>query len=169
MNEFRKPFDYFEEKGIGGILLILFFMLIAIEPLMGITAVFFGYHFINDNILGGIFMCLAVLYILFAIFSGISIKRKFRFAVRFTKIFLIFRLAFMSPYLYVNMRMQIKEIQYENTYSLYEKMYGSIVTSFIICLSYVVVFSAAWYAYLCKSKKVGDLFMNKGTGAKTGT
>jgi hypothetical protein len=168
MDEFRKPFDYFEEKGIGGILLILFFMLIAVEPLMGIAAVFFGYHYINDNILRVIFMCLAAMYILFAIFSGILLKRKSRFAVRFTKIFLIFRLAFMAPYLYVNMRSQIYDIQYEITYSLYEKMYGSIVTSFIICLSYVVVFSAVWYAYLCKSKKVGDLFMSKDTGAKSG-
>lgn len=168
MDEFRKPFEYFEEKGVGGILLLLFFMLITIEPLMGIAAIFFGYHYINNNVIGTVFIYLAVFYVLFSIVSGILIKKKSRFAVKFVKIFLIFRMVFMTPYLYVNTRMQINEIEYEKTFHLYETAYRSIVTSFIICLAYVVVFSAAWYAYLCKSKRVAELFINKDAGVKPG-
>ena len=169
MDEFRKPFEYFEEKGLSGILMILFFMLIAIEPLIGIAVAFYGYYQINISILSNIFMGLAVLYTLFSIFLGILLKRMSRLAVRFTKIFLIFRLAFLTLYLCADLRLQINDIQhYKITPSTYEEMYGSIVTLFIICLSYVVVFSVAWYAYLCKSKKVGDLFMNKDAGAHRG-
>lgn len=162
MDDFRRPFEYFEEKGIGGILLVLFFMLIAVEPLIGIGVAFFGYNNI-ENIFGNIFMWLAILYALFALFSGILLKKISRIAVKFTKIFLIFRLVLLPVYLCIDLNMQIKGIQhYKNTNpTTYEEMYGNIIMMFILCLLYAVVFSVGWYAYLCKSKKVGDLFMNK--------
>lgn len=162
MDEFRKPYEYMEEKGISGFLLLLFFMLITAEPLFGVFAAYFGYYSMEKfGILRICFFCAAIIYILFSVFTAVAVRKKFGSAVAITKVFLVYRLVFLIPYLCLNVYQQIKEIPYEKTYIEYSKLYDSIVTSFVINIAYVVVFSVAWYLYLKKSKKVGELFPGK--------
>lgn len=159
MDEFKKPYEYIEEKSVSGVLLILFFMLIAIEPFTGILAISFGYlTMMNYGIWGTIFLCGAFLFMLSSIFAGIVLKCKLRFAVRFAKFFLLFRLLFLMPYIYLNTQVQLKDIPFEKTYSMYTELQQSIMASHIMSMSYVIVFSAAWFIYLSKSKKVKELF-----------
>lgn len=166
MDEFKKPFEYFEEKGVGGILLILFFMLISLEPFLGILSVAVGYNaFSGSKVYMPVFITSSTVYILFALFSGIVLKKLRSFAVAATKVFLVYRMVFLVPILIISMRFQIETIPYEKTYVEYTIQYNSIMTSFVISISYAVIFSIGWYVYLNKSKKVYELFPPKKSGA----
>lgn len=167
MDEFRKPFEYFEEKGVGGILLVLFFMLISVEPLLGILSIAVGYNAYPDSkVFTTILIILSSGFIIFSLFSGIVLKKLFRFAVSALKVFLVYRLLYLIPVLIISMRFQIVSIPYEKTSPLYANQYSSVITSFVISISYVVVFSAGWFIYLVKSKKVQELFPQTKPGIK---
>ena len=165
MDEFKKQYEYVEEKGVSGIMLILFFMLIAIEPFLGILAAFFGYNTMKDTgIIGTAILYVSIAYMIFSLFAGIALKRINRYAVSLIKVFLLFRLIFLVPFFYLNTRLLIEAIPYVSTYPLYKEMYNSYLTSFTMSMAYVVAFSVMWYIYLCKSKKVRNLFPQKKTG-----
>jgi hypothetical protein len=159
MDEFKKPYEYFEEKGVHGILLILFFMLISIEPFMGILSLSVGYNsFTDSKTFMSVFIVLSAAYVLFAVFSGIVLKMLKSFAIAVTKVFLVYRVIYLIPILIFSMRYQIETISIESDYAL---QYNSIITSFMVSISYAVVFSAGWYIYLNKSRKVHELFPQK--------
>ncbi|HPP36095.1 MAG TPA: hypothetical protein PK767_07610, partial [Clostridiales bacterium] len=92
MDEFRKPYEYMEEKGVSGFLLLYFIMLLAQETLLGVITLFNGYDLFSGNmVLGPIMMGISVFYILFSLFSAIVLKKLKKFAVRVSKVFLVFR------------------------------------------------------------------------------
>lgn len=159
MDDFRKPFDYFEEQGIGGFLLVLFFMLITAEPLAGIMGIYFGFNSMNVyGALGTVFQAAAVIYTALSVLSAVALKRMLNFSVLLIKIFLVFRVLFMVPYLYFNMGVRIEAIPYEKGHVLYEQMHSSIVNSFIVGVGYTVLFSVLWYIYLLRSRRVRETF-----------
>jgi hypothetical protein len=165
IDEFRKPFELFEEKGIGGILLILFFMLISIEPFLGILSIAVGFNAYPDSkIFLTVFVVFSVAYIVFSLFSGITLKKQYSFAVAATKVFLVYRLIYFTPVLIINMNLQIAAVPYDSLSPTYANESASIMTSFIINISYVALFSIGWYIYLVKSKKVQEAFPPKKTG-----
>jgi hypothetical protein len=162
MDEFRKSYDYFEEQGIGGLLLVLFFLLITAEPLAGIMSIYFGFNSMSSyGFWGMVFQAAAIIYTVLSVLSGIVLKKMFNLAVPMIKVFLVFRMLFLVPYIYVNMSMQITEIPYEKTYVLYQQMHASIVSSFVFSMAYVIVFSALWYIYLLRSRRVKETFPRK--------
>jgi len=159
MDEFRKPYEYFEEKGVGGILLVLFFMLISIEPFLGILSLAVGYNAYPDSkIFLPAFITFTAIYILFSLLSGILLKKLHSLAIAVTKVFLVFRIIFLLPVLIISMRFQLGTIALESNYAL---EHNSIISSFYISLSYMVIFSVGWYIYIVKSKKVHELFPEK--------
>jgi hypothetical protein len=159
MDEFRKPYEYYEEKGVSGFLLIYFLMLLAEESLLGIIAMFMGYNLLAENrVTGMIIMAISGFYILFAVYSAIVLKLLRKYAVKVSKVFLVSRLFYMIPYLIFNTVSQIKEIPYDKDIEMYAVMYRSIINSFIISLSLIIAFSVGWYIYLKRSRKVRELF-----------
>ncbi len=167
MDEFRKPYEYEEDKGISGLLLVYFFMLLAEESLLGVIVFFFGYSRLPENKwFNMILICMAVFYTLFSVFSAIVLKLEKKCAVKVSKIFLIYRFAFMVPYLIFNTNIRIAEIPYSVGYELYERAYHSIINSFIISVSYIVIFSVGWYIYLIRSRKVKEIFADNAPSHK---
>jgi hypothetical protein len=165
MDEFKKPFEYFEEKGIGGILLVLFFMLISLEPLLGILSLAVGYNVYPDSkIFISVFVTISIVYISFALLSGIALKKLYRFAVAGIKVFLLFRLIYLVPVLIINMRFEVATIPFQKTYFRYAIEYNSIMQAFTLGMLYVVTFSIGWFIYLVMSKKVRELFLQKKSG-----
>ncbi len=165
MDEFKKPYEYFEEKGVGGILLVLFFMLISVEPFMGILSIALGNNaFPNFKIFLPVFVTLSVVYIIYSLLSGIFLKKLYSFAIASLKVFLVYRLIYLVPVLIISMRYQIDTIPYAKTYGQYQVAYNSIISSFWISILYAFIFSIGWYIYLVKSKKVQELFPKKRTG-----
>ena len=158
MDEFRKSFEYFEEKGVGGILLILFLMLISLEPFIGILSAAAGYNAFPDSKVFTLILISAAVYILLALFSGIVLKKLRSYAVAAIKVFLVYRMVFLAPILIINMRFQIGTIPYAKTFSQYSIEYNSAISSFAVSIAYAVIFSIGWYIYLNQSKKVHELF-----------
>jgi len=162
MDEFRKSYVYFEEQGIGGLLLVLFFMLITAEPLAGIMGIYFGFNSMTEyGFWGTLFQIAAIIYAVLSVLSGIVLKKTLNLAVPMIKVFLVFRVLFLAPYIYVNMGMQIAEIPYVKTYVMYEQMHSSIMSSFVFSMAYVIVFSVLWYIYLLTSRRVKETFPRK--------
>ena len=156
---FRKPYEYMEEKGVSGFLLIYFLMLLAVETPLGIITLFYGYNLLSGNrVLGTIIMGISVFYILFALFSSIVLKKLKKFAVRVSKVFLVFRAVYLIPYLIFNTIIQIREIPYGRNHEMYSKMLGNIIVTSVISLLLIAAFSVEWYIYLNISKKVRELF-----------
>jgi ABC-type enterochelin transport system permease subunit len=167
MDDFRKPYEYEDEKGISGLLLVYFIMLLAEESLLGAISVSFGYNILAENrVLGISIMCISAFYMLFSVYSAVVLKLLKKYALKVSKIFLVFRFIYMIPYLALNTISQIKEIPYEKDYVLYAAMHRSIIISFIISISFIIVFSAGWYTYLKKSRKVKELFPDEAATPK---
>lgn len=159
MDEFRKPYEYDDEKGISGVLLVYFIMLLAEESLLGIISISFGYNILPQNrVLGIIIMGISVFYVLFSVYSAVVLRLLKKYAIKVSKIFLVFRFIYMIPYLIVNTISRVKDIPYDKDFELYAVMYRSIIVSFIISILFIIAFSFGWYIYLNKSRKVKELF-----------
>ena len=159
MDEFRKPYEYMEEKGISGFLLIYFLMLLAVETGLGVITLFNGYELLPGNrVFDTVIMGISVFYILFSLFSAIVLKTLKKFAVRVSKVFLVFRAVYLTPYLILNTISQIRKIPYDRDHEMYSQMLGSIIVSSVISLLLIVAFSVGWYIYLNRSKKIRKLF-----------
>jgi hypothetical protein len=91
----------------------------------------------------------------------VLLKRVSGFAVKVTKLFLGFRLAFLIPFTFVNTVIQIREIPYRASSSNFRDSYNSIITSCVVSLVYIIAFSVLWYIYLKKSKKVREAYFPK--------
>ncbi|NLK87303.1 MAG: hypothetical protein GX279_07425 [Clostridiaceae bacterium] len=170
MDGFKKPYEYDDEKGVSGLLLLYFIMLLAEESLLGIISLSFGYNLLSESrILGMIIMGISLFYVLFSVYSAIVLKLLKKYALKVSKVFLVFRIIYMVPYLIMNTIRQIEEIPYEKDFELYAAMHRSIIVSFIISLLFIIVFSVGWYIFLEKSKKVRELFPAGAESAKTPT
>lgn len=168
MDEFRKPYEYMEEKGISGFLLLYFLMLLAVETVLGVITLYFGYDLLSGNrVLGAIIIGMSAFYILFSLFSSIVLKKLKKFAVKVSKVFLVFRVVYLIPYLILNTISQIGAIPYDREHEMYSKMLGSIILTSVISLLLVVAFSVGWYIYLNRSRKVRELFHVGTDGSKT--
>ncbi len=159
MNEFRKPYEYMEEKGVSGFLLIYFLMLLGVETILGVITLFYGYDLIAENrILGTVIVVISAFHILFSLFSSIVLKSLKKYAVRVSKVFLVSRLFYLIPYIVFTMISQIREIPNNIDTETYSKMLSSIITSSVISILFVMAFSVGWYIYLNRSRKVRELF-----------
>ena len=134
-------------------------MLITVEPLAGIMGIYFGFNSMSVyGVMGTVFQAAAIIYTVLAVLSGIVLKRMLNLAVPLIKIFLLFRVLFLVPYLYFNMDVRIEAIPYQKGHDLYEQMHASIITSFIVSVAYVVLFSVLWYIYLLRARRVKETF-----------
>ncbi len=159
MNEFRKAYEYNEETGVSGFLMILFLMLISLEPLLALISVSLIYPRMNAGILGAVFAVAAVVYGLFSLFAGIALKKQAAFAITAVKSFLIFRVIFLIPFTCMIISRQINEIPYLKASPEYAEAKGSLTMSLIIDIAYVIIFSVGWYIYLRRSRRVKEEFL----------
>jgi hypothetical protein len=161
MDEFRKPYEYEDEKGVSGFLLIFFLMVIAIEPFQTIIAIFFGYANLElMPVLRIVYVIISILLICFSLFTAVALKKIQKKAVSIVKIYLIFRLIYFIPFTIFNTIYQIKHITIQVTDSRYNGEYTGIIYGFAISIVYVLAFSALWYLYFQKSKKVKTHYLN---------
>lgn len=160
MDKFSKPYEYEEEKGTSGMLLILFFMLISLEPLIGILSIS-AFNDVAKGTLVTLIPYVTAVFILFSLFSGICLKRVSKYAIQVIKVFLAFRLLYLVPVFYFDMQTKIDAIPYEKTNVQYATEYNGVMTFFSLSILYVLVFSVFWYIYLIKSKNVKQNFPQK--------
>ncbi len=155
MSDFRKAFEYEEEKGMPGFLLVFFAMLLTFEPLLGATTMFQCHRALKDTpALGAVVLAVGSAYLLLIFATGIALRKRFRLGVTLSKVFLILRVLVMVPVYIV-------------LFASLSRLLGSTVelgsptkilfTRLIAPIGYIVAFSAGWYGYFLKSKKVRKL------------
>lgn len=159
MDEFSKPYEYEEEKGVSGVLLIFFVMLIAFEPLIGIIAAFLGYGNVKSiSIPENVFLVISLLFIVFPLVTAIIIRKAPKIAVKTTKVYLVLRSVYYIPFTILNSILMVSEIPSKIGTPEYQNDYSAIISGTVVTLVYFVAFSVVWYIYFNKSKKVRELF-----------
>ena len=152
MSDFRKPFEYEEEKGPTGFLMLYVIMVVVGEILLGATTMFQcqralrGVPSAGASVIGA-----GSAYLLLIIASAAALRKSFRLGVILSKVFLILRVLLLVPayvFLFVSpLRLPIIALDLESPAALF-------MIHLAVPIAYVAVFSAAWYAYFLMSKRV---------------
>lgn len=161
MDDFRKPYEYTEEK--RGYILLFIIMLITIEILQaGILIVPVYFELKNIPPLGTIFMAMGILYLVFNLFTSMICYKLNKNFITVSKAFLIVRTIFLPSCLIIRF---INNVDLENLI-LFDKQYYSIFEllsiSLIFPLACILAFSIGWFLYFIKSKRCKELVKEQG-------
>jgi hypothetical protein len=152
MNEFRKPYEYEEEKGIGGFLMVFFVMLLSVEVLLALMILVQGYAVLKAvQYLGPAFGVLGIGYLIFLLFTCIALKRRSRYAVTISKILLMVRVIFVTP---VYILLFATFSRNPGIVSGFRSRSDIVRIGLIVPLAYILSFSGLWYWYFSSSKRV---------------
>ncbi len=155
MSDFRKPYEYQEEKGLTGFLMLYMIMLVIGEILLGATTMFQCQRALRAlPALAGAAIGIGSVYLLFILVSAAALAKSFKLGVILTKVFLIARVLLLVPayvFLFVSpYRLPIITLDLETPAAV-------MMLHLAAPIAYIAVFSAAWYAYFMKSGKVKKL------------
>jgi hypothetical protein len=152
MSEFRKSYEYEEEKGIGGLLMLFFVMLLSVEVLLALLILVQGYAVLKAvPYLGPSFLVLGSGYLVFILFTCIAVKRMSRHAVRISRIFLVARVLFLTP---VYLRLYATFSQDPRIISGFRSHGDIVFFGLVVPLVYILLFSGLWYWYFSKSRRI---------------
>lgn len=166
MDEFRKPYEY-EEERISGFLLVFVIMLYSVDLFLALTLVVQGYDAARQIPMAGIaFLIFGILYMLFLLFTAISCYKVKKNMIAVSKVFLVIRAVFTLFSLTIiyldslgdKSLIGTGEMQYENVNEL------SLII-FVLPAAYMVVFSIGWFLYFMNSKKCAELIKARSRGA----
>lgn len=158
MDEFRKPYEYEEEK-IPGYLKIFAIFLISFDLFITLGIVYQGYGAAN-RILNAeaIYLGISLAYVLFLIFTAVVDLRGKRSLILVSKLFLVTRIVFTVASLIMICIMNMNDPDMIGPGSgQFETLSELILIIFAFPAAYMVVFSLGWYLYFNKSKKCADL------------
>lgn len=152
MSEFRKSYEYEEEKGIGGLLMLFFVLLVSVEVLLALMILIQGWAVLKAvPYLGPAFLVLASGYLVFILFTCIALKRMSRSAVRISRIFLVARVLFLTP---VYLRLFAAFSRDPRIVAGFRSESELVLVGLVVPLAYIVSFSGLWYWYFSSSRRV---------------
>lgn len=159
MDDFRKPYEYTEEK--RGFILLFVIMLITIEILQAAILIVPTYFELsNKPPLGTAFLALGILYLVFNLFTAIICYKLNKKLIAVSKAFLIVRTVFLSSCLLIRF---FNNVDLKNLIG-FDKQYYSIFellsTTLFFPLACLLAFSIGWYLYFIKSKRCKELIQN---------
>lgn len=154
MDEFRKEYEYEDEK-ISGFLLIFVMWLASLDLFLSIMLIVRGVVISSKTpVFGQFFLVFGILFIGLLITTGIMCYKTMKNFVNIAKIFLIVRLVFAALCLSV---VYIYTINDTNLIGIGTGQYKSIFEMTMVVLvypaAYYVLFSVLWFLYFLKSKK----------------
>jgi hypothetical protein len=159
--EFRKPFEYEEEK--RGLILLFIIMIVVIDilPTLSFMARFYDV-FADHQILRVFLVAVCILFILYTVFTAYICYTLNKKLVTLSKLYLIIQAIFTAA-CYVLLFFSIADydsligigtIQYET--------FGEMLTwELLFPLAYIAVFTVGWYLYFIKSKRCKELLKSK--------
>lgn len=154
MDDFRKPYEYVEEK--RGFILLFVFMLITIDIIQAPVCIVQAYGHLKQNaVLGTAFMVLSFLYMLFIPYTAVTCYHLKKKLVRVSKVYLVVRAVFLSgcimtAFLY-NMKNLLVEGRDNNNFL--ELLFLYLILPLVLNLA----LSVGWYLYFIKSKRCREL------------
>ena len=155
MDEFRKPYEYEEDKPVAGFILGFCVMLISSELPIGFTEVFQGANMLHPMpIWHTLYLIFGYAFLFFIGFTCFSFYRLRRFATTIAKIYLVYRFIFLTfaTFLIYHFRLLDKNAIGPRI-SQFKDMDTLIQNCLIIPLIYIIGFSF-WYLYFLRSKRV---------------
>ncbi len=160
MVEFNPRLEFKEEKGVSGLLFFYIILMVGAELFFFIfsTAASQSYFKSNQALkLGALIMGLA--FIMFVIFNIITLYKIPKIAVKVSKIYLIARLAYLVPLVIISL---VKSLEEPGSTDVAAQVSASQTTIYspIIELSYMLCFSALWYLYFVRSKRIKEYYAN---------
>lgn len=161
--EFRKPFEYEEEK--RGLLLLFVIMISVVDilPTLSFMARFYDV-FADNQILRVILIALCILFILYTVVTGYICFTLNKKLVALSKLYLMIQAIFTAA-CYVLLFFSIAD--YESLIGIGTIQYttfGEMLTwELLFPLAYIAVFTVAWYLYFIKSKRCKELLKNNNT------
>ncbi len=146
MDEFRKPYEYIEEK--RGFIQLFIIMLILIDLLQAPLYIMPVYRDIKQiHALGVIFVAMGILYVLFILFTALTCYMLEKNMVTISKIYLVVRV-FFTVFCII--------ILFYNNYNDKEQLKTItelIVMGLLLPIGFELAFSIGWFLYFLKSKK----------------
>lgn len=159
MDDFRKPYEYNEEK--RGLILLFIIMIITIDIYQAPLYIMPTYGELKQiPAIRIAFMVISILYILFILFTVITCYKLKKNMVTTSKAYLIVRAVIMCCCIIIlffyNVNIKNK-MGYGRKYSTVSQLF---IMELIAPLAFVLVFSIGWYLYFLKSKRCKELVKN---------
>ena len=155
MSDFRKSYEYEEEKGLGGFLAVFFVMLLSVEVLLAVMILVQGNAALKTvPYLGTAFLVLGTGYLILISITCIALKRMSRSAVALSRILLITRVLFLTP---ACILLFTTFANNPGSYSDFSSRNGFVVFALVVPLAYILLFSTLWYLYFSISRRVKQL------------
>jgi hypothetical protein len=152
MSEFRKSYEYEEEKGIGGLLMLFFVMLISVEVLLALLILVQGHAVLKaEPYLGPAFLVLGTGYLVFLLFTCIALRKMPRYAVRISQMLLVVRVLFLTP---VYLRLYATFSRDPGIVSGFRSQSDIVLIGLVVPLACILLFSGLWYWYFQSSRRV---------------
>ncbi len=172
MSEFRKSYEYEEEKGIGGLLMFFFVMLLSVEVLLALLILVQGYAVLKSlPYLGPAFLALGIGYLVLILFTCVALRRMSRYAAVVSRLFLVARVLFLTP---VYVLLYTSFSRNPRIVSGFRSPGEILLVGLVVPLAYILSFSGLWYWYFSSSRRVRHFVANASarrgnqTGVSTG-
>ncbi len=159
--EFRKPFEYEEEK--RGLLLLFVIMILVIDILPTLSFMARFYEAFKENVLlRTVLIAICILFILYTVVTAVICFTLNKNTVTWSKLYLIIQAVF-SAACYTILFFTIAD--YENMIGIGTIQYKSFIEmlswELLFPFAYIVVFTVAWYMYFIKSKRCKEFLKSK--------
>lgn len=154
MDEFRKPYEYEEEKGVTGILMVFYVMVLIFEILLGVITLIQGTLFLAPSpLMRIVFLIVGIVNFMVMVGTLIALYKIPKYAIQITKVFLLVRMVYLTIACLVIFDKVSKDIRIIQQFSSKFYFYLSYLG---IPLVYILGFSICWYWYFLKSKRIKE-------------
>jgi hypothetical protein len=158
--DFRKPFDYEEERGVAGFILFFACMAVIVDGFIGFSVWAEGYHYLRlMPALSAIYSMASLIFMVSIAAICLTLYKIPRYALKTVWTFLVYRVIFLSiafSMIYYFRRSNPDIIG--PGINQFDSMGQLTLNSIIIPLPYTVFFSVIWYLYFRRSKRAQEAY-----------
>ncbi len=151
MEDFRKPFEYTEEK--RGFILLFIFTLIAVDIYQAFIYIMPAYNNLwQTPAIRTCFISIAILYILSIPFTAFVCFKLNKHMITISKVYLIFRSIVIICSITIIFMYNVdisKKVAYGD---IYTSLLQVTFVNLILPIAFVLLFSVGWYIYFIKNK-----------------
>jgi hypothetical protein len=158
--EFRKPYEYHEEK--RGFILVFILTLITFDILQTLSlSAQVNEVFKSVPVVRIFFLILSVLFVIFTLYTAVICYQLKQKLVKVSKLYLIIRAIISTGYVVIIYVYRISRVHLVGDgQQQYKTVNEMVIGELIIPLAYVIVFSVIWYVYFILSKRCKNLVKN---------
>lgn len=157
MDEYRKPFEYNEEK--KGLILVFIIMLLVVDTLQTFSLTAQVYKaFEHIPVFSILFVVTGIMFTLFTLYTVILCSKLNKKMVKVSKIYLIVRGTLSTIFVIISFVYTVNNKNLiGNGMDQYKTVGEMMIGEIVIPFAYIWVFSFGWFLYFVKSKRCRDI------------